>query len=131
MFLYSLFAAVTLAVQSATALNVSAQGAPFVRREWISLNLTERKDYIDAVLCLATKPSIIPLGLVPGALNRRDDFTAVHINQTFGVHLDAVFLAWHRNFVLLYENALRDECGYKGYQPYWDCKQLLFLGTYH
>ncbi|MCJ1477119.1 hypothetical protein MMC13_005790 [Lambiella insularis] len=65
-------------------------------------------------------PSILPAGLVPGASNRRDDFTAVHINQTFGVHLDAVFLGWHRSYVWLYENALREECGYNGYQPYWD-----------
>lgn len=87
---------------------------PAVRREWTSLSLAERKDYIDAVLCLYHKPSKIPHGEVPGAINRRDDFTAVHINQTFGVHLDAVFLGWHRNFLQLYETALRKECGYKG-----------------
>ena len=94
--------------------------APFIRKEWTSLTLPERSDYISAVLCLANKPSILPAGQIPGAINRRDDFTAVHINQTFGVHLDAVFLAWHRNFLYLYEAALRNECGYKGYQPYWD-----------
>ncbi|KAF4460621.1 hypothetical protein FALBO_12592, partial [Fusarium albosuccineum] len=29
-------------------------------------------------------------------------------------------LPWHRYFVWQYETALRDECGYKGSQPYWD-----------
>lgn len=29
----------------------------------------------------------------------------------------AIFLAWHRYFVWQYEKALREECGYKGYQP--------------
>ncbi|MCJ1434283.1 hypothetical protein MMC27_003650 [Xylographa pallens] len=120
MVLVSLLAAVTLAVQSISALAIPPLEAPAVRREWTSLTLAARKEYINAVLCLNSKPSIIPAGQIPGALNRRDDFTAVHINQTFGVHLDAVFLGWHRNFLYLYETALRDECGYTGYQPYWD-----------
>ena len=28
------------------------------------------------------------------------------------------FLTWHRYFTWTYENALRNECGYTGYQPY-------------
>jgi hypothetical protein len=31
--------------------------------------------------------------------------------------LQANFLSWHRYFVWTYETALREECGYKGYQP--------------
>jgi hypothetical protein len=27
------------------------------------------------------------------------------------------FLPWHRYYLWHYENALRTECGYKGYQP--------------
>ena len=92
------------------------QHAPVVRKEWIALTAGEKKNYIDAVLCLAKLPSKISSSQIPGAINRRDDFTAVHINQTFGVHLDAVFLGWHRNFLWLYETALRDECGYQGFQ---------------
>ncbi|KAJ0383292.1 hypothetical protein COL922a_010781 [Colletotrichum nupharicola] len=30
------------------------------------------------------------------------------------------FLTWHRYFTWAYENALREECGYEGYQPYWN-----------
>ena len=29
-------------------------------------------------------------------------------------------MPWHRYFIAQYETALRDECGYDGYQPYWD-----------
>jgi len=29
----------------------------------------------------------------------------------------ANFLHWHRYFIYAYETALRNECGYKGYQP--------------
>lgn len=91
-----------------------------VRKEWGSLTKHQRRAYIDAVLCLQSKKSIIPAGLVPGALSRADDFTATHINQTLGIHLNGVFLSWHRNFVWLYEKALREECGYRGTQPYWN-----------
>ena len=93
---------------------------PVVRKEWGSLCRQERLDYISAVLCLQNKPSHLPDGLVPGARNRYDDFVATHINQTSHIHLDGIFLAWHRNFVWLYESALRDECGYTGHYPYWD-----------
>lgn len=34
--------------------------------------------------------------------------------------MTANFLSWHRYYIWLYEKALREECGYKGYQPYWD-----------
>lgn len=32
----------------------------------------------------------------------------------------SIFLSWHRYYTWAYETALRDECGYTGYQPYWD-----------
>ena len=112
MLLLSLLITIFLAVWSISAL--ATKPSPAVRREWISLNTTEKEEYINAVLCLYYKASELPQGEVPGAINRRDDFTAVHINQTFGVHLDAVFLGWHRNFLNLYETALREECGYRG-----------------
>lgn len=30
------------------------------------------------------------------------------------------FLYWHRYFIHTFETALRDECGYDGYLPYWN-----------
>lgn len=32
----------------------------------------------------------------------------------------ANFLSWHRYYVWTYEKALREECGYRGFQPYWN-----------
>ncbi|KAL4954711.1 hypothetical protein BDW69DRAFT_205027 [Aspergillus filifer] len=90
-----------------------------VRREWGSLNKTERKEYIDAVQCLIDSPSRIDPSFAPGARSRFDDFVAVHINQTIYIHTTGNFLTWHRYFTWAYEQALRNECGYKGYQPYW------------
>lgn len=48
----------------------------------------DRLAFIDAVLCLQSKPSIAAPGLVPGARSRFDDFQAVHINQTFLIHFN-------------------------------------------
>ena len=67
-----------------------------------------------------SKPSHNDPAEVPGAKSRYDDFLAVHINQTLSIHGTANFLSWHRFFTWTYEQALRTECGYKGYQPYWN-----------
>ena len=82
-----------------------------------TLTKTERLDYIKAVKCLQSKPSRYPSTMVPGAKSRVDDFTATHINQTLTIHGTGNFLGWHRYYVWLYEQALQDECGYKGTQP--------------
>lgn len=92
------------------------------RKEWGSLTLSERTSYIDAVLCMQSSPSHLNNTLVPGAKTRLDDFVATHINQTRSIHLDGIFLSWHRNFVRLWESALHRECGYPAHlgQPYWN-----------
>jgi hypothetical protein len=35
-------------------------------------------------------------------------------------HVQGNFLGWHRYYMWAYEEALRNECGYKGYQPYYN-----------
>lgn len=72
------------------------------------------------VKCLMRAPSKIPAGEVPGAKSRYDDFVGMHVNQTLFIHFTGSFFAWHRYFVWSYERALRDECGYKDYLPYWN-----------
>ena len=93
-----------------------------------ALSKKERKAYTDAVLCLQSKPARTPSSLVPGAKSRYDDFVATHINQTGYIHYSGTFLAWHRYFTWSYEQALRDECGYKGVQPYWDWALSALVG---
>ncbi|KAF9872934.1 hypothetical protein CkaCkLH20_09444 [Colletotrichum karsti] len=88
--------------------------APVVRREWRDLSEENRQSYIDAVLCLKTKPSKIDL---PTSLY--DDFPFVHQKYNEIIHGIATFLPWHRYFTVVYENALH-ECGYEGSVPYWD-----------
>ncbi|KAG6006830.1 hypothetical protein E4U21_006637 [Claviceps maximensis] len=98
-----------------------------VRKEWGDMSRELRMEYIDAVKCLGTIPSRIDPQLAPGARNRYDDFVAAHIMMTLKVHATALFLPWHRHFLQLYETALREECGYSGYQPYWDISKYAHL----
>lgn len=49
------------------------------------LNKREKKDYIDAVLCLQKLPSKSDPAVVPGARTRWDDFNAVHITKSRGM----------------------------------------------
>ncbi|EDU41090.1 monoxygenase [Pyrenophora tritici-repentis Pt-1C-BFP] len=81
------------------------------------MTTSQKKSYIDAVLCLTTKEAISGIN---GTVNRFDDHQAVHNKQTPYIHFVGHFILWHRYFVATYEKALRDECGYTGGQPYWD-----------
>lgn len=84
------------------------------------MSAKERKAYSSAVKCMYTSPSKSDPTLVPGARSRYDDFVGQHINQTRTIHGTGNFLSWHRYFVHSFENALREECGYTGFQPYWN-----------
>lgn len=41
-------------------------------------------------------------------------------DQKPGTHNTARFLVWHRFYLHIYEEALRNDCGYSGNLPYWD-----------
>lgn len=90
------------------------------RREYGALSHEEKLDYVKAVQCLQTLPPRTPANVSSGVRSRFDDFVAVHIQQTLTIHFSGIFQPWHRWFLYSYEKALREECGYKGYQPYWD-----------
>jgi tyrosinase len=66
------------------------------------------------------RPSQIPHDALPGARNRYDDFVGTHINSTYRVHVDGIFLAWHRHLLYLFEQELREHCGYQYYLMYWN-----------
>ncbi|KAL7619928.1 hypothetical protein AAE478_010475 [Parahypoxylon ruwenzoriense] len=104
----------SLGVRDCTNRNIA------VRRSWDEIDDSTRTDYLRAVNCLAAKPPKMDKTLAPGAVNRLDDFTYIHINQTNIIHQSGYLLPWHRLYLWQMEQALRDECGYKGYLPYWD-----------
>lgn len=104
---------------------------------WHAARLTEahrrqlprahKKSYIEAVLCLTTKPAISG---ITGAVHRYDDFVAVHNSQTPAIHWVGHFILWHRYFVATYEEVLRTECGYTGGNPYGYPYTINYLHTY-
>ncbi|KAH7364797.1 hypothetical protein BKA65DRAFT_492035, partial [Rhexocercosporidium sp. MPI-PUGE-AT-0058] len=91
-----------------------------IRKEWGTLSAEERIAYTDAVLCLQSKSPLTPTDQIPGVRSRFDDFVGTHINQTFTIHFTGTFLAWHRYYLWVYEETLRNECGYEGAHPYWN-----------
>ncbi|TAQ86943.1 hypothetical protein B7494_g4741 [Chlorociboria aeruginascens] len=121
--------------------NTCSSSKLFVRNEWGNLSSSERLAYIAAVQCLLTAPSKLPASQIssqfPGVHSRYDDFVLTHMQQTVNIHgtvsssiqlkesyhlnkLKGNFLSWHRYYTWSYEQALRNECGYNGTQPYWD-----------
>ncbi|KAK0704445.1 hypothetical protein B0H67DRAFT_557251 [Lasiosphaeris hirsuta] len=82
------------------------------------LSVPEREDYIKSVLCLMSKPAKAPKSEVPGAVSRFDDFVATHMTMAGMLHDTTHLFGAHRYCIWIYEKALREECGYKGYQPY-------------
>ncbi|TLD25198.1 hypothetical protein PspLS_06104 [Pyricularia sp. CBS 133598] len=91
-----------------------------IRKEYGDLTKEERLDYVNAVKCLMKLPARTPQEVAPGAKSRYDDFNVLHVQKTLDVHYTGNFQPWHRWFIFNYELALREECAYKGYQPYWD-----------
>ena len=65
---------------------------------------------IELVQLLVSRFVVEPLGALE----------ATHIINNKLIHATGLFFAWHQWFVQLYETAIREECGYSGYQPYWD-----------
>ena len=88
------------------------------RQEWRTLTATQQQQYISAVLCLRNSSSILaPESTVKTAY---DDFPWIHSRVGYFTHNSAPFLPWHRYFLHVYENTLREKCGYEGGLVYWD-----------
>jgi tyrosinase len=85
-----------------------------------TLTKPERRAYIAAVQCLAKRPARTPAAIASGAKSRYDDLVVTHIQQAYTIHGTASFLSWHRYYTWAFEQMLRKECGYKGYQPYYN-----------
>ncbi|KAK4186702.1 hypothetical protein QBC35DRAFT_553521 [Podospora australis] len=100
-----------------TNFNCTAENV-VVRREWSDLPIPEREEYIRAVTCHMTLPSRAPKSRFPGAISRFDDFVAYHMTHAAELHDTIHLFPAHKQFLWVYEQALRNECGYKGYQPY-------------
>jgi tyrosinase len=90
------------------------------RVSFASMPPEERKAYTDAIYCIHSQPSNLDNSQFPAAVNRYQDYAVVHVERTGQVHLSGFFLTWHRYFLHLFEQDLRETCGYEGRFPYWD-----------
>jgi len=86
------------------------------RKAWQALTKREKLAYLDATKCLMKLPATYGF---PGTRTRFDELQAVHIMQAEWTHEVGAFLPFHRFLMHTHEKLMRDECGYKGAQPYW------------
>jgi tyrosinase len=63
------------------------------------------------------KPASLNL---PGTRTRFDEFQAIHQLQAYATHYVGAFLPFHRAMLYAHEVALRSECNYTDWQPYWE-----------
>ncbi len=81
------------------------------------LSEMQRQEYVAAVNCLTKLPPRSNQTKFPGALSRFDDFVAFHMTHAMQLHDNLHLFGAHKYYVWLFEKALREECGYTGYQP--------------
>ncbi|KAJ4483814.1 Di-copper centre-containing protein [Lentinula aciculospora] len=102
---------------------------PAVRREWRTLSTDERANWISAVKCLgelphdpALTPFVNPDDIAPvnASGSYYDDIVYMHMDLNHLIHFTGLFLPFHRWYVQVYENALKEKCGFTGTSPYWN-----------
>ncbi|KAI8954667.1 Di-copper centre-containing protein [Xylaria longipes] len=91
---------------------------PNVRFEWSNYSKSDRTAFVQAIKCLQGKPS--GGSQYTGSTNRYEDLISVHRGMTTNIHQTAAFLVWHRYFVWVLEQMLRDECSFDRAMPWWD-----------
>ncbi|KAH7552005.1 hypothetical protein BM1_08867 [Bipolaris maydis] len=87
------------------------------RIEWANMAEADKHSYLKAVNCLIELPGQTGIN---GTLTRFDDMHAMYQVQAKEIHLVAQFLPFHRLYVQVYEQLVREECGYEGPTPWWD-----------
>lgn len=88
------------------------------RVEWRDYTPEDRLALVDAIACLITTPSAGP-DYAPST-SRYEDLVRTHQLLTNDVHMNGVFLLWHRYYLHAFETALRAECGFDRPLPWWD-----------
>jgi tyrosinase len=88
-----------------------------IRKEWREMTALEQADYLRAANCLRAKPSKLNPSF--GSPNRFSDFAFAHSGAMYEAHNTPAFFPWHRSFLHTFEQVMRTECDYKGFQPYW------------
>lgn len=90
-----------------------------LRREWRTLSRADQQHYISSVRCLLTQPSVYASHAKQNS-TMYEDFPWTHAHSGHKTHNSASFLPWHRYFLHIYEDTLRNACNFTGELVYWD-----------
>jgi uncharacterized protein YegL len=92
------------------------------RKNVKDLSAAEKAKFIQAVLALKNAtPSQIPAATTDGATSRWDDYVWLHRQVMHGAHRGAAFLPWHREFLRIVEQDIRNAVSDPNLAiPYWD-----------
>jgi hypothetical protein len=82
------------ALPAARAVSSCSAATAITRKEYGQLTDDEKLSFVSAVQCVMAKPSIMN-DVVPATTNRFDDYAAVHVNNTLGIHINGAFLSWY------------------------------------
>ncbi|QRW03673.1 tyrosinase [Ceratobasidium sp. AG-Ba] len=117
---------------SALALAGNALGActnPAVRKEYRTLSIAEKTEFVRALKCLGNLPHGSKLtktriaggiSLINTTSSLYDDWVYLHMDSNVKTHVTALFFPWHRWYIDAFEKDLKDKCQFKGTIPYWD-----------
>ncbi|KAI4593323.1 hypothetical protein KJ359_009854 [Pestalotiopsis sp. 9143b] len=86
-------------------------------KSWSSFTADEKLAYQEAAVCLTTVAPKLGIG---NSTTLWQEMQYVHMSQVTWIHNVGAFLPWHRYYVAVNGNFLRDECGYDGPLAYWD-----------
>ncbi|KAF8470981.1 Di-copper centre-containing protein [Russula ochroleuca] len=135
MFAYKLLSVTLAFLWSALAVSCSYEKCPCtkpaIRREWRAFTTEEKAEWIRAINCLSQKPhdpaltpSVDPsVSLIPPVNTSSsyfDDIVYLHMDLNTRIHWTGQFLPWHRWYVHIFEESLKNKCGYTGVSPYWN-----------
>jgi tyrosinase len=107
-------------VAFAATLLVDAGADARVRKSYSAMTAQEQDDFVAALLALKA----VDPGAQTAALDGYDDFVVLHLDYGMTtIHWGPAFLAWHREYLLRLEDALRSVNGGQFSNvtiPYWD-----------
>ncbi|KAI9447354.1 Di-copper centre-containing protein [Lactarius psammicola] len=126
-----LFVSLAIISSAVGAPSKKACTKPSVRKEWRAFSAKEKAAWIKATNCLshlphdpALTPTVDPsVSLIPpfnASSSYYDDLVYIHMDLNTRIHFTGLFLPWHRWYVYVYEQALKNKCGYTGVSPYWN-----------